>query len=248
MAEEPGAKSLLLSEGFGISEGSQALDDPAFLYGVSEARGTSTPAAGDDALLISSNLAQAGPSFASTGQLGYFETADTPSEFYEDGGNNEGMFNNGVVDTGDNEALFLYVHHSTSTDEWSLGYFLWGGNLRDVAGKQIFGNSASHFHNPGSPLVQDDPDDGGNTDFYGTDSNGDGFGANRVGAGNGDGAVWTFDPGTFNITVKYQEHPNYGPDQGYIPVKQIRFRGPNDTIVDDVLDYGNNYTYTIDVP
>jgi len=244
MTEQPGSEVLLLSETLGISESAGASQNgQAVLYGPGIARGESTPAAGDDVLMITEATAQTGPSqFLVDGQdIGFFETSETPEEFWDYGtaggegiqANAKGLKRFGMDDEPSIPTTYVFIFHSTATDQYGLGVWHYQeGESIEYGIKITVQGSNEHFVNPGSRLVEDDP-----FDEYGTGPDGDAYSDHLVNSmQNGDGAMWEMKEGTYTLTFEYGPSPR---DTSPPRPDQVRFRGPEGNLEESMSGTGS---------
>ena len=254
-ADTVGDTVLMLNTDLALSSGSTSVGSQCVLYGSNIGRGASSTSVGDDALLFAPGKAQTGAGQVQVGgqEVGFYESDFTHLDWYQtdrdgDSGStpvndSEGAYDVLVDDTA-TETLYVWVHYSTADQSYALGCYYAGSEIDQVASKLIIGGSAGVFLNPGNPVVQDDADDGGDTDFYGTESNGDSFGANRIGGGNGDGFMYQFPAGEYTFQFQYRQHPNF---PSYDPVDQLEFKGP-DGKTENPVSYGDDISIEISVP
>lgn len=69
------------------------------------------------------------------------------------------------------ETVYPFIHHDSresDTAGFSLGYWFYSENTVTRAMSMLLDDLSNHVSNPTSPDVQDDPDDGGDTDFWDT--------------------------------------------------------------------------------
>lgn len=189
--------------------------------------------------------------------VGYWETNETTQEFYNFKNQHKsdpsstyhaaGLHDFGIKDAGGYRIYFI-VHHSTASDEWSLGCWTPGpsGDGNEEGLDFIFHDFGDHAKSPGDPIVEDDS---GTTDHngYSTNANGDPVASLIWSWDPADGVMYQFTPGSFSVTVEIVEEslargvsPRREPDA-------IRGRGPDDNVEKSWGGYGTTLQIDINV-
>ena len=199
--------------------------------------------------MITEDTAQTGPStFLVDGEpIGFFETSESAGDFYNYEQNTSNTPPNAVglkdfgIDTEPSvKTTYVYIHHSTETDTYSLGVWHYQDLEDETGGMRItVKGSSDHFKNPGSPLVEDDAEGSGGgaeDDLYGTNSDGDAYADHLIGSWhNGDGVVWGIEEGVYTLEFEY------GPSQQDTSATrsdQVIFRGPDGDLKEQLSDTG----------
>lgn len=156
--------------------------------------------AGKSGVVFVSGTGIGGGTFVVDGILvGAFETNETAEEFYNN--INDGSY--GVTNSPSERTVWTWVHHSTSTDNWSLN-FMSAHDQNDgtyIDWRVDVQNSNTRFNN----VLYQDGESPANT---GTRADGDYWASFRT-ASRRDGIAWSFDTGSFTVSPDYRDNPEF---------------------------------------
>lgn len=252
MAEQPGEDILFLDDGLAISSGSVGVGQDVVLYGPDIARGGSSPAVEDDALLIQEGIAQTGPGTTAeitisdsqgseTGTITLTARSKTVEEYcnFDNSGDYSAMIGDISDEMLEIGVTSFLVYENTNTGDRSLGFV----HDRYVDGETSQGGRVS-MDIDGLPdsaeyvVLDDDPAQGGNdsytlnppsgsADHQWSDPNTDGVMIGKFNAQELEGNTITF-----TVTSKGSDGDGDSPDT-------VRFIGDEGTTVSRPYDGTN---------